>query len=386
MRLTLDAMQRVVKQAIDDERDVTLLRTEVARVLGPSVLVEGKVERIAAEANDRIDILERTGRATRLDFRPAIVARFLDHSNPEVRKFAARVVPERFLGRLTNDRNPNVRAAVARRAPIGAVREMLKRFPKDDLVRVIYKQKRLAEAGITQPTSEPLGHDPTEDAERLGDAAKQDEGAELSEQWYRDRAFNFMQDYGGNIEYCWEELAARRYAASVKATSGVEVDELKLLGAIKDLIKEKEDHALKRDALKETLGWLKGREERELMSEAAMPIISEESDPVRDLLEGSLTPQGFIDEANTLFRVQEATVPAAHRKHRLGERNVRSTSVPVIGRLPHGRGFRALDERALDAYCRFWNDRQQLQGEPLRLEWSTHPDQVGKISFNVVLR
>lgn len=386
MRLKLDALQRVVKQAINDERVTVLLRTEVSRVLGPSVLVEGKLERIAEEANDRIDVLERTGRMSRLDFNPAITTRFLDHTNPEVRKFAARVVPERYLARMANDRSPSVRAAVARRMPIGAVREMLKRFPTDDQVRVIYKQKRLAEAGIKQPTEEPLGHDPALEADRLGDVVKQDTSAELSEQWYRDRAVRFMQDYGQNIEYCWEELAVRRYASSLKATSLVEVDEVKLLKAVKDLIKEKEDRCMDRDALKETLSWLKGREERELLSEAAMPIISEESDPVRDLLEGNLTPQGYIDEASRLFRVQEATMPAAHRKYRLGERNARSTSVPVIGRLPHRNGFRALDERALDAYCKNWNERQQLQGEPLRLEWSTHPDEVGKISFNVVLR
>ena len=386
MRLRLEELQKVVKRAVDEERATESLRTEVNRVLGPAVIAEGRVEQVAEAANNWIDVLERTGRSSRLSFKPSVMVRWLDHNSPEVRKFAARVVPEKFLAKMTSDKNGSVRAAVARRLPIGAVREMLKRFPKDDQVRVIYKEKRLAEAGIKQPTEEPMGHDPVEDAERLGDSVKQDDGAELSEAWYRQRAIKFMQDYGGNIEDAWEELTARRYAASVKATSGVEIDEAKLLKAIKELIKEREDRALERSALKETLAWLKGQEEHELLQESAMPVISMDVDPVRELVEGNLTPSTYLDEASQLFKVQEATVPPGIRKHRLGERNARSSTVPVIGRLPHGEGFRAIDERALDLYCSHWNDRQQLQGEPLKLEWSNHPDDVNKVSFSVILR
>ena len=387
MRLRLEELQRVVKRALDEERAVEALRVEVNRVLGPAVIAEGKAEQIAEAANDRIDVLERTGRASALSFKPSVMARFLDHNHPEVRKFAARVVPEKFLGRLMGDKSHAVRAAVARRVPIGAVREMLKKFPKDDQVRVIYKERRLEEAGLPKPEEQPMGHDPVEDAERLGDSVKQDEGAELSETWYREKALRFMMDYGTNIEDNWEELLARRYCASIKQTSGVEIDESKLLKAIKECLKEREDRALERSALKETLAWLKGQEEHELLSEsAAMPIISEEADEVRDLVEGNLTPTTFISEANRLFRVQESTIPAGIRKHRLGERNAKVETIPVIGRLPHGRGFRAIDERALDAYCKHWNDRQQLQGEPLKLEWSNHPEDINKISFNVILR
>ncbi len=385
MRLKLDTLQKVVKRAIDDEKQVALLRTEISRVLGPVVLIEGKIEDVVAEANDRIDVLERTGRATRLNFQSSVMTRFLDHTHPEVRKFAARVVPERYLSRMSGDRNSGVRAAVARRLPIGAVREMLKRFPGDDAIRNVYKQKRIAEAGLPAPKVQDEPFDMYGE-ERLGDAVKQDEGPELSETWYRDKAESFIQDYGKNIEAGWEELMTHRYASSVKATSGVELDEGKLLKAIKELMKEREERVLERDALKETLTWLRGSEKRSLMSEAAMPIISEETDPVRDLVESNLTPSGFIDEAHKLFRIREATMPASHRKYRLGESGAQSTLVPVIGRLPHREGFRAIDERALDTYCKHWNDRQQLNGEPLRLEWSTHPDEVGKVSFSAILR
>lgn len=386
MRLRLEELQKVVKRALDEERAVEALRAEVNRVLGPAVIAEGKVEQVAEAANNRIDVLERTGRASRLSFKPSVMSRFLDHTHPEVRKFAARVVPEKFLGRMVNDNNHAVRAAVARRLPLRAVSEMLKKFPKDDEVRVIYRQKRIAEAGIKQPTVEPIAKDPVEDKERLGDSVKQDEGSELSELWYREKALRFLSDYGTNIEDNWEELLARRYAASVKATAGVEIDESKLLKAIKEVLKEREDRALERTALKETVAWLRSQEERELLQEAAMPVISEDVDEVRELLEGNLTPTTYLSQASQLFRIQEATIPAGIRKHRLGERNARQASAPVIGYLPHRGAFRAVDERALDQYCKHWNDRQELQGEPLKLEWSNHPEAINKISFNVVLR
>lgn len=385
MHLRLE-LQKVVKRALDEARAAESLRAEVNRVLGPAVIAEGRVEQVAEMANNWIDVLERTGRSSRLAFKPSIMVRWMDHNNPEVRKFAARVVPERFLVKMINDRNHAVRAAVAKRVPIGAVREMLKRFPRDDELHVIYKAKRLAEAGIKQPKEEPLGHDPVEDAERLGDSVKQDNSFELSEQWYRERAIKFMQDYGTNIEDAWEELTARRYAASVKATSGVEIDESKLLKAIKELIKEREDRAMEQSALKETLEYLRCQDEHELLQESAMPIINLDVDPVRKLVEGNLTPSTYLDEAKSLFRVQEASVPPGIRKHCLGERNAHSSTFPVVGYLPHGGSFRAIDERAMDLYCRYWNDRQEMQGEPLKLGWSNHPDQVDKVSFSVILR
>ena len=384
MRLKLEELQKVVKRAIDEERATESLRAEVSRVLGSAVIAEGRVELVAEAANSWIDVLERTGRSASLAFKPAVMVRWLDHNSPEVRKFAARVVPEKFLSKMINDRNSTVRATVARRLPVGSVREMLKRFPNDDSVRVIYKQKRLAEAGIKQPKVQDEPFD-MHGEERLGDAVKQDAGADLSDQWYNTKALKFMQDYGGNIEDSWEEVTAHRYASSLKATSGVEIDVEKLLKAIKDVIEDREDRAMDRSALKETLSWLKRQEESELLQESAMPLIGLDVDPVRELLEGNLTPSTYIDEANQLFRVQESTIPATIRKHRLGERYT-ETKMPVIGRLPHGQSFRAIDERALDVYCKNWNDRQQLHGEPLKLEWSTHPEQVGKISFNVTLR
>lgn len=386
MRLRLQELQKVVKRTIDEEKAADALKAEVARVLGPSVIIEGKIEQVAEAANERIAVLERTGRASRLDFKPSVVVPFSSHRNAEVRKLAARVLPEKFIGKLATDNNSGVRAIVAARLPLPAVREMMKRFPTDDQLRTTFRNRRLEEAGLPKPETQDEPFDMYGE-ERLGDATKTPPGPELSEQWYKDQASKFMQDYGRNIEYAWEERAVSRFASSVKATSLVEIDEAKLLKAIKEAIKEKEDLALERDALKETLAWLKGQEKRELLNEtAAMPVISEETDPVRELLESNASPSEYIDAANKLFNIRESQLPAAIKKYRLGEENNRRETVPMVGRLPHSRGFRAVDERALDLYTKHWNERQQLRGEPLKLEWNCHPDEAGKIGFQTILR
>jgi hypothetical protein len=386
MRVSLRTLQTLVESAIKEDRAANILRSEVSRVLGPTVIVDGTTQQIAEAANEWIDVLERTGRSSRLNFNSTVMSRFVNHTDPQVRKLAARVVPEKYLFVMANDRNHAVRATVARRVPLSVVKEMLKKFPKDDGLKAIYGQKSLTEAGLPTPKIQDEPFDMYGE-DRMGDASRSGDGLELSEQWYQTKAFNLVQDYGGNIEYSWEEVAVHNLASSMKATSNVEIDEAKLLKAIKKLIEDKEDKHLKRDALKETISWLKSQDDNALLAEGTENDFVEEYDVVAEIMKLTTSPQTFIEKANEVFKIKESTYPAHFRKYRLGEDHVKTDSIPVIGYLPHNNGFRALDERALDTYCKHWSDRQQLTGkEPMKLEWSVHPDQVGKVSFTVLLK
>jgi len=386
MQLKLDALQKVVKDTLVEERAAATLKAEISRVFGPAVIVEGKLESVVASANDWLDVLDRTGRSSRLSFKPSVTASFLDYTHPEVRKFAARVCPEHFLAKMINDRNPDVRAAVAGRLSLNSIREMIKRFPKDDQLRSIFRQKKLHEAGVAKPEVKPIGIDPVDGAERLGDATRTQPGPELSEAWYKNLAERFLHNYGQNIEYAWEELAVRRYCSSVKATSLIEIDETKLLKSIKDLIREKEDNYMERNALKETLSWLEGQEKQENLREGILPELVEDVDPVAALVHSGIAGEAFVSRAAKLFRVQESMLPMAIRKYRLGEGSAKQTLVPIIGMLPHNHGFRSIDERALDMFCESWSKRQQIAGEPLKLEWTTHPSDCNKIGFSCILK
>jgi hypothetical protein len=384
MRLRLSELQKLVNSTIIEHEAASELKEEIRRVLGPVIVTEGNLNEVVAAANDRLDVLSRTGRIAAVEFDPNITVRWATHVDPEIRKFVARVCPEKYLVKFSYDKSPEVRAAAAGRMPLNAVREMIKRFPSDDGLRAIFRQKKLTEAGIKQPGKQPMGIDPAANAKRFGDAAKTQFGPELSDAWYREQARRLMLQFDNNIEYMWEETAVRRFCASTKATSGVEIDEAKLLKNVKQLIKEKEDMALERNALKETLAWLEKKEDDGFLTEGVIPNANEQVDPVEEI--SHLNGERLIEAFNKLFRVQLGMLPLGIRKYRLGEGNARQTLVPVVAILPHNYGFRAIDERVLDAFCEAWTKRQQLQGEPFRLEWTIHPTDANKIGFTCILK
>ena len=386
MHLKLDELQKLVTKTINEEKATSSLRKEIARVLGPAVITEGRLSEVVAAANDRLDVLEHTGRLGAIGFDPGITSRWATHIDPELRKFVARVCPEKHLPKFANDRSPEVRAAAAGRMQLNSIREMIKRFPNDDQLRSIFRKKKLMEAGLPKPEAQPMGHDPIDGKERMGDAARTQPGPELSETWYHTNALKLMHDYGRNIEYSWEETAVRRFCSSARATSGIDIDEARLLKVVKQLIKDKEDAVLERDALKETLGWLQKQDEQKLLAEGSLSGMTEVVDPVEELMSRRLTNEQFVASASKLFSIQEGMLPMGIRKYRLGEGNARQTVIPVVGMLPHRHGFRAVDERALDAFCEAWTRRQQLAGEPLRLEWASHPTDVNKIGFTCILK
>lgn len=385
MRLKIDinTLQRVVKQTLDEEKSTDALRGEVSRVLGPAAIVTGRLQEVAMTANDIIDVMERTGKAGRLDFKTSVMAQFLTCNDPEVRKLATRVIPERFLSRMVNDKAPTVRAAVAARIPLVAVRSMMKKFPNDDQLRSIYRKRRLHEAGVAKPKVDDEPFDVY--GEKLGDTVKQSKGPELSDAWYETKARKLIADFDNHIEHNWEILAVRQFCDYTHTTSGVDVDSKKLLKMIQDLIKEKEERVIEKDALKETLDWLNMKDEEERLDEAAMAEFTDVRDPVIELMEGNASPVRFIEGVNSLFKVQHSSLPRGIRKYRLGEGNTAEVSIPVIGYIP-GNNAKALYERALDSYCSHWNSQQSARGEPLQIEWSYHPEAMNKISFSCILK
>jgi hypothetical protein len=265
---------------------------------------------------------------------------------------------------------------------------MLKKFPKDDQLRCIYnKKKSLHEAGIAQPKVEPMGHDPSLGKKRMGNTAKTQQSPELSNNWYEQLAARFMRDYGQNIEYAWEDVAVNSFCGAVNASAGIEVDRARLMKAIKKIISDKEERAMKRDALKETVLWLDKQHELELFDESVnldSPLV----DAVVELIEsiGSLTDEQYVERASEIFSVKRSVLPGCMRKYRIGESYARQVFVPMAGKLPHELGFRSIDERALDELCNAWSRRQQLTGEPIKLSWSNHPSEIGKVGFHCCLK
>lgn len=381
MALRFKELQSVAKKAIDEERTTQALTKEVRRVLGPSAYVNGSLQEVAEAAIYRLDVLERTGRALSESFDRKMMVQLSKNTDATVRKLAARALPLSEAAHLARDPHPDVRIEVAKKLPIRRLKEMSNLYPGDDGLAFVL-QRRLQESGLPQPEIDDEEFD-LHGGGRLT-VAKQHDGPELSDAFYRTLAKKIIHDYSGNLENTWEEIAVHRHVASVRATSLVDIDEGKLYKEVKKLMRDREDMNLKKaqTSLKEVARRLRYDDHKEYLSEA----LEEDRDTVAELLESGLTPSEYLSQANSLFNIKESTLPPGIRKYKLAEGQATSMRVPCVGRLPGGTGFRSVDERALDAYCRHWTDRQALQGEPLRLEWSTHPDEVGKFSFNVVLR
>jgi len=250
-----------------------------------------------------------------------------------------------------------------------------------NIVKSIIEERSLIESGIKTPKVSDDQFDIHGD-DRLGDAIKQNKGPELSDTWYETLAYKFIQDYGTNIEGNWEEVLVNRYCSSVKATSGVDVDCEKLYKSVNDLIKNREDNAIKGTSLKEIANRLRKLSENEEFDNA----IEEQVDVVEELIHSNLTPIEYVAEAKKLFCVKEASIPAGIRKYRLGESSATSQTFPVLAKLPHKSEIRQIDEQALDLFVKNWTSCQALKGEPLVLSWSPSPTSIGAIGFNIILR
>ena len=384
MHLKLEELQRVAKKTIKEEQKHATIRDELFRVFGPPVMVSKNYERVAEAVNEQLDLFESSGRdVQRGSVKTSVLVEASVSSSAVVRKVAARLLPVKMVSRLLNDPSSSVRCAAAKRLPYDALRESVKRFPNDDHLRTIARQKKLHEAGLPKPkeVDEPFdmyGEEP------LGDAVKtRVSDKDLPDSWYERLAHKLCSEYGSNLEGQWEETLATRIVASHYSTTGVKLDREKLLKAIYDCIEAREDEVLGEGSLKSIAQRLL---RESYMDDAVMPIIDESrNNPIADLLASNCSSAQYIDDAEKIFSIRKSTVPAGIKKYRIGEGHHGETLIPVNGRIPGGR-MDSTAEQALDRYVDSWNKRQALAGEPYRLSWGPHASGVDMVGFNLQLK
>lgn len=408
----MSQLQSVVNKTKVEEAAVEGLREETKRVLGPIIDTNVKLHKLVTSINERLDVLDRTGRKHD-GFDNHVVAAFTNHKNENARKLAARLLPATQIKKFTADQSSIVRATVARRVPMNVVKEMMRSFPNDDELRLIY-QRRKSEAQKTLLENE-----------RLGDAGKTWEGPELSDAWYETKAKTLYDDY--NMSENWEE-AVTAFCIHSKATSGVDVDYEKLLDALLDIVEEKEDELMGEARAVEQPGgtWTvfddqerpqgdfdtaaeaemyaneindddtdlyesvlmscsKNLMRGALLTESLDPNDGFEVDKVTELVSEGSRGRMYIEKANKLFNVRESTIPRGIKKYVLGEGS-RTMTFPSKAKLPHSHGIRPIDEKALDLYVEAWNATQSQEGEPYKLYWDADPCDVNYVGFSLSLR
>jgi len=383
MHLKLEELQRVAKKTIKEEQKSATIRDEFFRVFGPPVMVSKNCERVAEVVNEQLDLFESSGRDVQHGaVKTSVLVEASISNSAVVRKVAARLLPVKMAARLLNDPSSSVRCAAAKRLSFDIVKETVKKFPNDDQLRSIARQKKLNEAGLPKPkeVDEPFdmyGEEP------LGDAVKTKvSDKDLPDSWYERLAHKLCSSYGGNLEGNWEEVIATRVVASHYSTTGVKLDREKLLKSIFKCIKDREDAVLGEGSLKSIAARLL---KESYLEDGVLPILEERKDPVADLLESNYSTAQYIDTAEKLFSIRKSSVPAGIKKYRLGEGHQVETLVPVNGKIPGG-SMTSIVEQALDRYVDSWNKRQALAGEPYRLSWGPHASGIDMVGFNLQLK
>lgn len=383
MHLKLEELQRVAKKTIKEEQKYTTIREELFRVFGPPVMVSKNCEKVAEAVNEQLDLFESTGREVqRSSVKISVLVEAASSNSAVLRKVAARLLPAKMSSRLLSDPSSAVRCAAAKRLPHNIVKEALKKFPNDDQMMSIVRQKRILEAGLPKPkeVDEPFdmyGEEP------LGDAVKTKvSDKDLPDSWYERFAHKLCSEYGGNLEGNWEETIATRIVASYFSTTGVKLDREKLLKSIFNCIKTREDDILGEGSLKAIAARLLKESH---LDDKVFDVIEEVDDPVKDLLESNYSSAQYVEEAEKIFSIRKSAVPSGIKKYRLGEGSHVETLIPVNGRIPCG-SMNATTEQALDRYVDSWNKRQALNGEPYRLSWGPHGSLFDMIGFNLQLK
>lgn len=385
MKLKLDELRTLAKKTMQETKEMTSFRRDVRNAFGPTMRIDGNIDELSRRVNQKLEILERSAGGHDIKLPTSTLVKLARHKSSNARQVAARLLPGKIAIKLANDRSPMVREQVAKRAPLHVLIEMSKKFPNDDQLQTIKRSRLLHESlGDITPLNQP--------SPATGDVV-QSTTIELSDVWYEDQARKFLEDYGEftrtpvPVERHWNPLAVRRYCDSVKATSGVEIDQKKLLDAINKLLKELDElRSCCYGSMKEIRSFIKKQALiNETLQTPVIPIFNEkQNNVVKSLLQNHCSNKEYVDLFERVFHVKKAAIPAAIRNYRLGEGIYRSIQVPMKAQLPYQQ-LDVITENALDRYINAWNSQQSLLGIPLKLGWNIDSSDVSYVCFDLEL-
>lgn len=360
MRLKLSDLQKVVESTVKEKKAVESFCNEIKRAFGPTVDVSDKIDVLAERANDRLDVLDRTGRTNYVNFSTKIALNLAAYPNPEVRRLIVRLLPEAAAIGFINDKNSSVRKEAAKKAPLSVVRTAVKKYKNDHLLQEVLEERTILaerDSALVASASSPAGDE------------------FFSDRWYNSMAKKIMQDYYmKGLDTGWVSSAVKQAVLANRGANRYNIDPHKLMKAVVEMIADEEDAKAEKLGLNESVD-----HESDLLEEDAQ-------DPVQSLVESSFSSREYVERANQTFNVKFSIVPPGIKKYSIGEGISPSVAVPVVAYLPHKSSPRYIDEVALDTYVKHWNSQQYLKGEPYKLSWTSHPDSQNKISFRLELK
>lgn len=365
MSLKVSRLQEITQEIKKEQALLESLKLETKNVFGKNISITGGLEHACYQVNNLLDILEAKNQVQNVTFKTTLAKKLLESKCNEAKRLGARTIPLNLAEGLRFDYNQDVRLEVCKRLNPELIDEVLDLFPEDFELQYVVEQKK------KKQKEDSFLH--IYDDKRLGASAKPFFQPELSDAWYHTVASKFLQDYGSNIEYQWEEPLVHRYCSSVKQSTGVDVDESKLYDKIQELIRQKEDDAL----LKAEKMRIKKLEKFRESVERKNP-----EDDLTSIFEETLSNVQKIAKLNEIFQVKQSIIPPGIRKY---SNSSVETFVPMKAKIPGGK-LTSLVERALDSYVDCWNNQQLIRGEPIKISWSTDQGNSENVCFSLELR
>jgi len=360
-KVTVNELKKIVNDTISQERNISLFREEIFRIFGPIVNTDIKLELMAEEANDRLSVMERTGKTLKENIKPSLLMKFSSHPSAEVRKLIVRLLPENLAERFASDKSNTVLYEVARRIPLREAKALSKHHPSDKALYTIYRDRYLSEAAETLRAGEAL-----KGAVSTGPTVN-----DLSDLWYETEARKALSDYGvahgGPIENSWDEVFVKRYCASLASTTRIACDPDRLWAAIQDLLDERDDKVLKANEL--------------TVESKLRPNPFEKKNIIENLLKSNLGSLQFVNKFDSIFDVRVVEESFKSHKYRLLENSQLSLEVPVFARIPAGYKFTTTLENVFDRYVSSWNSIQAQRGSHVRIDWMPHPKNLNYVQF-----
>lgn len=349
----MNSILHQLRKVVSEEKASEILKEGIIRDLGSAINHSSRLEDVVREANDRLEVLERTGRPHQINIKPSILLKFANHPSEEVRTFIAKSLPVTMLERYMYDTSSQVRHATAKRIPIGKLKEMASYYSSDDELNHIKKVR------LEERKSPVKNHD------------IKGVGLDLSDGWYDAMALKAVLDYNGNIEGRWDEIYRDRFSSSMEHTSHVKIDKAKLYNAIQKVIKRKEQEALRA----EERGFRLSTESRQ----STRREFPNKAHVLGEILSSKTSSLSRVQLCNEFFSIKESILPHSHKRARLLEGRLKNPIVPIRGTLPEGHGFSYEIETALDLFEKSWNRLQEINGESLRIKWC--PDPTSRRNF-----
>ena len=346
MKLRLKDLDLIVKNELSLPSVTEAFKAEVRKVFGPSIVVEGRgINEISKDVNNIVEVMIKQGREVPV-FDHNVLRSLVTHSHPEVRRTVANLGQQGSLQKLMFDKDQYVRLSVGKRVSTTQLSEMVRKFPKDDELGVLYVQKVLNEAAPKK---------------------KEKTYADLSDEWYKSKAYNIVIDYGRNhVDTGWIWPAVRAFC-NHQSSFNIHLDPEKLGEAIVEVLTD-----FNKD--KPALTFNQSRAKNvNFDPQPALHTMNESAAPIR---------HDIIREFTRIYKVVDDVLDISELNCLSESYDILSTiKVPVVCATPGKRPVNEVDERNLDKFVSAFNTKFEIQSIPLKIDWAPSIDQNGVVGF-----